>query len=175
MKTLLTSVLFLFLTTQLIGQDKLYPVIQGYGAVEIVDFKVDLPIPTDQYKLISEMYTRQDNKEELYGMLDYSARILNAHVAAGVPKENIKLAVVIFSGATPTILKNEEYKKRFGVENPNKELLDKMIEAGVAVIVCGQSMVKQNIKPEQVHEGVQQAFSRITATSSLINAGYSIF
>lgn len=175
MKTLITSVIFLLLTFQLNAQNKSYPLITDYGAVEVIDFKVELPNPSAQYKLISEMYARQEDKKELYGMLDYSARIVNAHVAAGIPKHNIKLAVVVFSGATPIILNNEEYKKRFGVDNPNIELLDKLVNAGVEVIVCGQSMVKQNIRPEQVHKGVQQAFSRITATSTLINQGYSIF
>ncbi len=175
MKTILTIAFVILVSIQLKAQDKLYPVIEGYGAVEVVNFKVELPNPNQQYKLISELYFRQENKEELYGRLDYAARIVNAHVAAGVPQKNMRLAVVIFSGATPTILNNEAYKERFGVDNPNIELLDRMVEAGVEVIVCGQSMVKQDISPEMVHPGVQQAFSRITATSTLINAGYSIF
>ncbi len=83
------------------------------------------------------------------------------------------MAIVIFSGATPTILSNAEYKERFGVDNPNIELLDKLVSAGVQVIVCGQSMVKQRISPDQVHKGIKLAFSRITATSSLMNQGYT--
>jgi len=163
------------LGSELNAQNQLYPVIKDYGAVEVVNFKVELPNPNQEYKLINELYFRQENKEELYGRLDYAARIMNAHVAGGVPQEKVKLAVVIFSGATPTILSNEAYKARFGVDNPNIELLDRMMQAGIEVIVCGQSMVKQEISPEQVHKGVIQAFSRITATSTLLNEGYSIF
>ena len=175
MKTILTIALTFFCLAQLNGQDKLYPVIKDYGAVEIVNFQVELPNPNQEYKLIDELYSRQEDKSALYGRLDYSARIVNAHVAAGVPKEKLKMAIVIFSGATPTILNNEEYNRRFGVDNPNVALLDQLVAAGVEVIVCGQSMVKQEILPDQVHTGVQLSFSRITATSALINQGYSIF
>lgn len=157
------------------AQEKLFPVIEGYGAIEVVPFETVKPDPNQTYKLIDELYFRQEDKEKIYGNLNYSARIVNAHAAAGIPKENLKMAIVIFSGATPAILSNEEYKKRFGFDNPNIEVLDKLMAAGVDVIVCGQSMAKQKITPDLVHKGVTQAFSRITATSALLNKGYHIF
>lgn len=172
---LITCLLSVGLITTVQAQDKLFPVIKGYGAIEAVPFESVKPDPNQTYKLIDELYFSQDNKEKLYGSLDYSARIVNGHAAAGVPKENLKMAIVIFSGATPAILNNEEYKKRFGFDNPNIEVLDQLIAAGVDVIVCGQSMVKQKITPDLVHKGVKQAFSRITATSALLNKGYHIF
>lgn len=174
MKTILASTFILLLSFQAQAQNKLYPVIEGYGAIEIIDFQVELPNPTKSYKLINELYLRQENKAKLYGWLDYAARIMNAHVAAGVPEKNIKLAVVIFNEATSIVLDNDAYLRRFGMNNPNIELLDRMIEAGIEVIVCAQSMVKQDISPDMLHKGIQKAFSRITATSTLINSGYTI-
>lgn len=176
MKRILSiSLLTIFFLTPTFAQDKLFPVIKGYGAIEVVPFESVKPDPTQTYKLIDELYFSQENKEKLYSNLNYSARIVNGHAAAGVPKENLKMAIVIFSGATPTILSNAEHKKRFGFDNPNIEVLDKLMAAGVDVIVCGQSMVKQNITPDLVHKGITQAFSRITATSDLLNKGYHIF
>ena len=174
MKYLFTFSIIIFTSCLINAQEKLFPVIKGYGAVEVVNFKVELPDPNQEYKLISELYARQEDKEALNGYLDYAARIVNAHTASGVPQKNIRMAIVIFSGATSTVLTNEAYKERFGVDNPNIDLLDKLVAAGVEVIVCGQSMVKQDIQPAQVHSGVQKAFSRITATSSLLNLGYSV-
>ena len=155
------------------AQEKLFPVIEGIGAIEVVDFESVKPDPNQTYKLIDELYFRQEDKEKIYGNLNYSARIVNAHAAADIPKENLKMAIVIFSGATPAILSNAEYKKRFGFDNPNIEVLDRLMAAGVDIIVCGQSMVKQNIAPDLVHKGVIHAFSRITATSDLIRKGYN--
>lgn len=175
-KTYLISALLLyFISFNLQAQNKLYPVIKGYGAIEPVPFETVKPDPNQEYKLINELYFQQQDKAEFYDRLDYAARIVNAHAAAGVPKENFKMAIVIFSSATFISLSNEEYNKRFNVDNPNIEVIDKLIESGVEVIVCGQSMVKQNIKPEQVHEGITLSFSRITATSELISKGYSVF
>lgn len=99
----------------------------------------------------------------------------NLHIYAGVPKENIDLAFVVFSGSTSIILSNEEYKKRFGVENPNRELLDEFKKHGVRVIVCGQSMMKQRLDPAMIYPGVEMAVSRFTATTDLMNKGYLLF
>lgn len=175
MKPLLTIILLAIGLSIANAQDKLFPVIKGYGAIEVVPFESVKPDPNQTYKLIDELYFSQENKEKLYSRLDYSARIVNGHAAGGIPKENLKMAIVIFSGATPAILSNAEYKKRFGFDNPNIEVLDRLMAAGVDVIVCGQSMVKQKITHDLVHKGITQAFSRITATSDLLNKGYHIF
>jgi intracellular sulfur oxidation DsrE/DsrF family protein len=175
MKPLLTIILLTIGLSLSNAQDKLFPVIKGYGAIEVVPFETVKPDPNQTYKLIDELYFGQEDKEKLYSNLNYSARIVNGHAATGIPQENLKMAIVIFSGATPTILSNAEYKKRFGFDNSNIEVLDRLMAAGVDVIVCGQSLVKQKITPDLVHKGVTQAFSRITATSDLINQGYSIF
>ena len=171
----LTLLLFMSASFSCFAQEHVFPIIKGYGAIEVVPFESVKPDPNQTYKLIDELYFSQEDKEKLYSNLNYSARIVNAHAAAGIPPENLTMAIVIFSGATPAILSNAEYKKRFGFDNPNIEVLDRLMAAGVDVIVCGQSMVKQNITPDLVHKGIRHAFSRITATSDLLNKGYHIF
>jgi len=172
---IITCLLSFGLFTTLQAQDNLFPVIKGYGAIVPVPFETEKPDPESEYKLIYELSFRYDDKAKFYRGLDYAARIVNAHAYAGVPKENLEMVIVISSGATPLVLNSETYQKRFDVPNPNAEVLDKLLAAGVKIVVCGQSMVKQDIVPNQVHKGISLAASRITATSDLLNKGYHIF
>ena len=107
--------------------------------------------------------------------LDYAARMYNLHIYAGVPKENLAFVFVVFSGSTPIALSNEEYKKRFGVTNPNAEILEEFKKNGIRIIVCGQSMMKQNLEPSMIYPGVEMAVSRFTATTDLMKKGYLLF
>ena len=107
--------------------------------------------------------------------LDYAARMYNLHSYAGVPKENLALVFVVFSGSTPIALNNEEYKKRFGVANPHAEILEEFKKNGVRIIVCGQPMMKQDLLPNMIYPGVEMAVSRFTATTDLMNKGYLLF
>lgn len=174
-KTLLFFSSFLLVFSLCQAQEKIYPAIQGYGAINTVPFETVKPDPEAQYKFVMEVYYGYEDKTKLYGMLDYVARVYNAHIYGGVPAENLDFALVIFSGATPTVLTNEEFQKRFEMDNPNLAVLDELKRVGVRVIVCGQSMMKQDLQPNMIHPGVELYLSRITATTDLINKGYKAF
>ncbi len=172
----LTIIILLLIGTTALAQDKVYPVIKDYGSVIEIPFETVKPDPNLEYKLLAEVYEGQKEKSELYRPLDYFARVVNAHAYAGVPTENFKMSVVLYSGSAYTTLNHEEFNKRFGSDNPNLELIQRFQEAGVDVYVCGQSMMKQNLLPEHIVEGVKIASSRITISSELLTKGYkSIF
>ncbi|MDF2156750.1 DsrE family protein [Algoriphagus sp. CAU 1675] len=171
---ILSLILFLSAFTQGFSQSFVFPAIQEYGGVIEVPFEVEKPDPTKKYKLVVELGNKLKSKEEVGEDLDYAARMYNLHVYAGVPAENIELALVIFSGSTPLVLSNKEYQKRFGLPNPNAALLEEFQRNGVQVIVCGQSMMKQNLVPEMIYPGVRLAASRFTATTDLTQKGYQV-
>jgi hypothetical protein len=89
------------------SQNIVNPVIQGYGGVHEIPFEVEKPESSTDYKLGTELFEGAKEKGELYGSLDYVARLVNANVLAGIPKEKLDLAVIIYSGATFTVLNNE--------------------------------------------------------------------
>lgn len=157
------------------AQGMVYPAIQGYGGVEEVPFETIKPDPSQQYKFVVEFGNRIEDKKKVSDDLDYAARMYNLHIYAGVPKENLALVFVVFSGSTPIALSNEEYKKRFGVANPNSEILEEFKKNGVKIIVCGQSMMKQNLEPSMIYPGVEMAVSRFAATTDLMKKGYLLF
>lgn len=157
------------------AQEIVYPAIQGYGGVNEVPFETMKPDPSQKYKFVVELSNSISDKKEVAGYLDYAAKMYNVHIYAGIPKENIDMVFVVFAGSTPIALSNEEYKKRFEVDNPNSELLEELERVGIRVIVCGQSMMKQNLVPEMIHPTVEMAVSRFTATTDLMNKGYLLF
>jgi intracellular sulfur oxidation DsrE/DsrF family protein len=173
---LLITLILIFSSLGLINaQEIVYPAIQGYGGVNTVPFETLKPDPTHKYKFVVEISNRIEDKKEVSDYLDYAAKMYNVHIYAGIPAENIELVFVVYSGSTPIVLSNEEYLKRFEVDNPNTELLDELKKNGIRVIVCGQSMMKQNLVPEMIYPSVEMAVSRFTATTDLMQKGYLLF
>jgi len=102
------------------------------------------------------------------------ARFLNMHAQAGVPEENLSGAIVAHGGASFELLNNEAYRARFGVDNPNAELIAELIAAGQPVLLCGQSAASRGVPTDQLIPGVQVALSAMTAFMVLQDRGYRV-
>jgi intracellular sulfur oxidation DsrE/DsrF family protein len=100
------------------------------------------------------------------------ARFLNMHVNAGMKPEQLKVAMTIHAGAAQDVLNNEAYKAKFGVDNPNLHLINALSEAGVDVIICGQSAAKNEMTREDINPNVKIALSATTALIQYQNKGY---
>lgn len=99
-----------------------------------------------------------------------AARFLNMHVEAGVPLENISLAIVVHGGAGVDLVTAE---KR-GAPNPNADLVAALIEAGVAIELCGQTAAYRDIAVEDLLPGVRIGLSAMTAHALLQQDGYTL-
>lgn len=156
------------------AQEIVYPAIQGYGGVNEVPFESEKPDPSKHYKLVVELGDRNPDTKKVDDALDYAARMYNLHIYAGIPKENLEVAIILYGGSGPIALNDIEYKKRFEVENPNAELLDEMQKAGIKIVVCGQTMMKQRMLPENLYPGLIPAISRFTAFTDFMQKGYQV-
>ncbi len=173
-KGIILVVLTIFSTAISQAQNMVFPAIQDYGGVIPIPFKTELPDSSKKYKFVIELGKRLEDKAIVADMLDYAARMYNLHRYAGISKENIELAIVIYAGSTPIVIANPTYNNRFGQVNPNGALLDELLRNGIQVIVCGQSMMKQDLLPVDIYPGVRKAVSRFTATTDLIAKGYQV-
>lgn len=93
--------------------------------------------------------------------------------AEGVPRARVHLALLVHGSATPGLLANDHYKAAKGVDNPNIALLKAMSDAGVQIIVCGQSLVRQKIAREQLLPFVKVSTSATIARAVLHAQGYT--
>lgn len=149
------------------------PVIHDFGAVFQVD--PDVPTPTDRaYKLAFEVAAPSPSPEELNVGFNTVARFLNMHAQAGVPEDHLGAAIVVHGGASFELLDDEAYRAKFGVDNPNADLIRQLLAKGQRVILCGQSAASRGVPTDGLVPGVEVALSAMTAFLLLQDEGYRV-
>ncbi|HOO09832.1 MAG TPA: DsrE family protein [Cyclobacteriaceae bacterium] len=156
------------------GQKMVNPIIKGYGGVYDLpdaDVKID---PSLDYKIVIEVARESEKPSDVNWALNNVARLLNLHAMAGVPKENLHVVLAIHGGAAFTVRNNEEYRKAYGVDNPNLGLYQELQDAGVKMVVCGQSLIVRKIDKDKMVPGVEVASSMLTTMTTYQLKGYAM-
>lgn len=141
----------------------------------------DLPDISKEYKLVFELtdFSSKNDKETAFKneniQLVEAGRILNLHIASGIPPEKLKMVFVIHGSATDILLKDDLYKAKYKIENPNLKLIKQMQSKGAKFVVCGQIMSWDGLKLTDLTENVKEAFSAKTALSNYQTQGYILF
>lgn len=148
------------------------PVIVGYGKHATVKQSFPLDRNAD-YKVVFDI-SKQSDSTEVNRKINTLARFINMHVANGIPLSNIHLALVAHGKAGFDLLNDEAYKNKFTQDNPNTELLTKLLENNVQIILCGQSAAYYKIENKQLNKGVKMALSAMTAHNVLQRQGYTL-
>ncbi len=164
----------LFSLFALSQEKKAGPIIENYGAVFTVedpDFKTSV---NEEFKVVFDVSVGPESHEEINKRIETAARFFNMHAQSGVPATQLKAALVIHGTATTNIMNNEAHKKRFGVNNPNVDLLEVLMDNGVEIILCGQSSKSRNVPKEDLIPGEKIALSAMTALIQLQNDGYRL-
>jgi len=153
-----------------------FPVINAgkFSGVFPVTGVTEVPDPKMQYKLLFEM--KNKNPDSLLNEPDQSlievARIINLHVASGIPLKNISIVLVMHGYGLYSICTNATYQKRFKMNNPNLNLISELEKLGTRFIACGQAMNFLDIKNEELLPVVKVSFTAQTALSGYQLKGY---
>jgi intracellular sulfur oxidation DsrE/DsrF family protein len=100
---------------------------------------------------------------------------MNMHGKAGVAADNINVAVVIHGGAAFDLLSPTEHKsRREDADNPNTALIGALTDAGVRIILCGQTAAYRDISKDDLLPNVELALSAMTAHAQLQQSGYTL-
>nr|WP_299422954.1 DsrE family protein [uncultured Emticicia sp.] len=156
------------------AQKKIYPLIKSGGGMFEVPEATPVVDKKMQYKIIVDLSKASDKPDSVNSALDKLARLLNAHIEAGVPKENLSVIGVIHFLGTPIILEDEAYKKKFGMANPNTALINELGKNGVRFYVCGQSLRARKLVDEKRNEHIKVAQSALITFSTFQNMGYAL-
>jgi intracellular sulfur oxidation DsrE/DsrF family protein len=134
-----------------------YPYIKGSkwsGVIPVAD-PTEIPDPTRDYKLLFELTGKNPDSlaKEINSGLDEVARVLNLHVASGIPANKIIPVIVIHGPGLEAITNNKYYKKKHSMDNPNLKIIQDLEIAGARFIACGQAMAffettKADLLPE---------------------------
>jgi intracellular sulfur oxidation DsrE/DsrF family protein len=149
------------------------PIIEGYGPTYPINDR-DVPLQEDFfYRAVFDAAEYRDEKALNAGLVSV-ARYLNMHGRNGVPKTEMHIAVVAHGPALKAFLNNAAYKSRYGINNPNTELLEKLADAGVHFYICGQSMAFGSVQKNELFDSAKVALSAMTMLTVLQIKGYAL-
>ena len=159
----------------------IYPFLKGktmYSGVLPVENISDPADYAGSYKLLFDFAigNPEEMKQGKENMgIEEIIRILNLHLAAGIPENRLKVAVVVHGSGVMSFLRNEEYMRRFGVSNPNLELIVQLQKKGVEFTECGQTLEFREIDIDKMIPGVHKAQSARTVLSTYQLKGFVVF
>jgi intracellular sulfur oxidation DsrE/DsrF family protein len=135
-----------------------YPLIKAgeFSGIVPVTAPDEIPDPNQDYKLLFELtYNNPDSlSKEVSAGLAEIVRIINLHIASGIPVKRIMPVIVVHGMSLNAISNNETYQEKFKTDNPNITVIHDLIQkAGARFIACGQAMAflgftKGNLLPE---------------------------
>jgi intracellular sulfur oxidation DsrE/DsrF family protein len=125
-------------------------------------------------KLVFDMGYEAE-KGQVNGGIEEVMRIINLHGAAGIKKQDLDVYVIFHGPATASFLDDDLFNKQFQVSNPNLPLIKQLQDAGVKLVICGQTLGLRNMDISSFPDGTLKAYSARTATSDLVQRGYMLY
>ena len=175
MKHFLSALFLMFCLVSGTSQEKAKgPVIEGYGEVWDIPGATYKTDTSGMFWAVFDVMNSPEDPSQLNPWIETAARFLNMHARAGVPTEQLKVALVVHNKASTDLLDSEHYQERFGVSNPNEGLLRELMDTGAQVIFCGQSSRAREVPIEHTVAGVQLSLSAITALIQLRESGFHL-
>ena len=129
--------------------------------------------PSIDYKVVIDVYDKVKDSSKLAGTFREIGRTYNLNIANGVPKEKLKMAVVVHGWAVYAVLNDEAYEKKYGIKNPNSEALKAYKNQGIEFYICGQNLGFFNLPQKDLAPEIDISISAKTAFITLDQLGYS--
>lgn len=170
---LIFGTLFLF-SANCLAQNRVNPVITEYGGIFEMPEAIERPSPDITYNVFIDVRSGPETPDQINPALNNIARLLNLHAVGGVDPQNINVKAVIHNLATPVIATNELYNQKFGIDNPNIELIQALTDAGVELYVCGQSMLARDFPGSALNANITQSVSALTMVTQYQLEGYAL-
>ena len=157
----------------------MYPVIKAgeYSGVVPVKNITEIPDPNMDYKLLFELTSANTDsaaKNVNEGLMEV-ARVINLHVAAGIPIKRIMPVLVVHAAALKAIANNAYYQKQYKMDNPNLDALKTLEKMGARIIACGQAMAFYDVTAEDLLKNVKVSLTAQTALSSYQLKGFVLY
>lgn len=145
----------------------------GTGYVEIPGAGVAID-PKHSYKVILDGLNAAASPAEVLPALNRASLIVNSLTVAHVPAVNQKVVVVFHGPSVDGLLRNDAYRKKFGVDNPNVKVIEQLTAAGVELFVCGQHMANHKLGMEMIAPGIKLSTAASIVLITYQNEGYAI-
>lgn len=140
------------------------PIITEYGPTAIVADAA--PLPKDVAFKVAFDVAEVAEEGKANRRLESAARFLNLHARAGVPAENMSLAIVVHGGASADLVA--------GDTNTSQALIEALLESGVRIELCGQTAAYRGISKADLVPGIVITHSAMTSHARLQQDGYTL-
>ncbi|RKQ96347.1 intracellular sulfur oxidation DsrE/DsrF family protein [Kushneria sinocarnis] len=151
-----------------------HPVIQEYGGViPRSDDNTNQPDPDKTYHVIFDVFHGGDDPAKLNPQLDRLARAVNVFAAHGVDPDHLDFVAILHGDSTRSVMTEQAYQKRFGVANPDSDVIAALEQAGVQMEVCGQALSRRDISEEMVNSQVDVTPSSLVTLAMYGQKGYA--
>lgn len=153
-----------------------YPLLnagQGSGVIPVTD-PTEIPDPNIDYKILFELTGNNPDstiKDINYGLAEI-ARVINLHIASGVPVKRIIPVIVAHAGVLHSLKNNEAFQKKYKIDNPNIKIIDDLKKLGAKFIVCGQAMAFLEVKKEELLPDIKISLTAQTVLTHYQLKGY---
>lgn len=155
------------------AQELLYPVITGYAGVASVSVDTTVIDSTATQRVVAELVSPAIKPDAPHQYLVMVARWVNLFAVSGVPRNRVDIVVVIHGEAAYALLNNEAHRARYGYDNPNTELIQKISAAGVTLLFCGQTLAIRQISKESIAPQCKVVLGMATAVIPYQLQGYA--
>jgi intracellular sulfur oxidation DsrE/DsrF family protein len=118
---------------------------------------------------------REAEKGQVNGGIEEVMRIINLHGAAGVKKSDLEVYVIFHGPGAASFYDDDLFNKQFQVNNPNLPLIKQLQDAGVKLVVCGQTLGLRNMNIASFPDGTLLSYSARTAISDLVQRGFMLY
>lgn len=153
-----------------------FPLINGgmFSGVVPVKDPTEIPDPNIDYKILFEVaYGNKDSMAKAPNdALVEIARVINLHIASGIPASKIIPVILVHAKALHAICNNKHYQELHKMDNPNLTLIRDLEKAGAKFIACGQAMAFFDVKREDLLPEVKVVLSAQTILTSYQLKGY---
>jgi intracellular sulfur oxidation DsrE/DsrF family protein len=153
-----------------------YPLLKGgkYSGVIPVKDPTEIPDPNIDYKILFELTANNPDStiKDINAGLDEIARVINLHVASGIPAKRIIPVIVVHATALNAIKNNEAFKKKYKTDNPNIRLINDLEKIGAKFIACGQAMEFFEVKREELLPEIKISLTAQTVITQYQLKGY---
>jgi intracellular sulfur oxidation DsrE/DsrF family protein len=107
--------------------------------------------------------------------LDRVHRLVDEYRSLGIPEKDIHVCALFDEDAAYWMLKDDAYRSYTlnAAENPNKELVTQLVEAGVSVEVSREALAKRGLTAHDVLAGVTVVADAAGRIADLGSNGYS--
>lgn len=176
MKTIFPFVLTILLFIQLSSSAQ----VSNAPAIPEADGYIVIPgakLPPDKNRIYRAIYDATKSAKEssqLLPALNMAGSELNALAVCRIPLTNAKFIIVFHGAAINGILDDAHYKEKFGVSNPNLNVLSELKRKGVKLFVCGQNLLSENIDPKTISTDVSVASDALIVLMTYQNDGYAL-